>query len=190
MKKGSVVVIGLIAIVAIGIILIFSGIGTYNKLVAQDEKVQTALSQIDNQLQRRNDLIPNLVETVKGYAAHEEEIFTSIAQSRAKLAGAGSMEEKADASQELSGALNRLLVVAENYPELKANENFRQLADELAGTENRIAVARMEYNEAARSFNTEIKRFPTVIFSGIFGFERYDYFEAAEGAEKAPEVKF
>ena len=100
------------------------------------------------------------------------------------------MEEKADASQELSGALNRLLVVAENYPELKANENFRQLADELAGTENRIAVARMEYNEAARSFNTEIKRFPTVIFSGIFGFERYDYFEAAEGAEKAPEVNF
>jgi len=190
MKKGSAVVIGLIVIVAIGIILIFSGIGTYNKLVAQDEKVQTALSQIDNQLQRRNDLIPNLVETVKGYAAHEEEIFTSIAQSRAKLAGAGSMEEKADASQELSGALNRLLVVAENYPELKANENFRQLADELAGTENRIAVARMEYNEAARSFNTEIKRFPTVIFSGIFGFERYDYFEAAEGAEKAPEVNF
>jgi LemA protein len=190
MRKGSVLVFGLIAIVAIGIILIFSGIGTYNKLVAQDEAVQTASSQIDNQLQRRNDLIPNLVETVKGYAAHEEEIFTSIAESRSKLAGAGSMGEKADASQELSGALSRLLVVAENYPELKANENFRQLADELAGTENRIAVARMEYNETARGFNTAIKRFPAVIFSGIFGFERYDYFEASEGAEKPPEVNF
>lgn len=190
MKKGSVLIYGLILVVVIGIILIFSGVGTYNRLVAQDEEVQTALSQIDNQLQRRNDLIPNLVETVKGYASHEEEIFTSIAESRSKLAGAGSMEEKADASQELSGALSRLLVVAENYPELKANENFRQLADELAGTENRIGIARMEYNETVRSFNTAIKRFPAVIFAGIFGFERYDYFEAAEGAEKVPEVKF
>jgi len=189
-KKGSLLVFGLVAIVAIAIILIFSGISTYNKLVAQDEAVQTALSQIDNQLQRRNDLIPNLVETVKGYAAHEEGIFTSIAESRSKLAGAGSMEEKADASSDLSNALSRLLVVAENYPELKANENFRQLADGLEGTENRIGIARMEYNETVRGYNTAIKRFPTVIFAGIFGFDRYDYFEAAEGAEKAPDVNF
>ncbi len=190
MKKGSLLIYGLVAIVVIAIVLIFSGIGTYNKLVAQDEEVQTALSQIDNQLQRRNDLIPNLVETVKGYAAHEEEIFTSIAESRSKLAGAGSMGEKADASSDLSNALSRLLVVAENYPELKANENFRQLADGLEGTENRIGIARMEYNNTVRDYNTAIKRFPTVIFAGIFGFDRYDYFEAAEGADKAPEVKF
>ncbi len=190
MKKGSVLIFGLIAIVAISIILIVSGITTYNKLVSQNEEVQTALSQIDNQLQRRNDLIPNLVETVKGYAAHEEEIFTSIAESRSKLAGAGTMEEKADASSDLSNALSRLLVVAENYPELKANENFRQLADELAGTENRIGIARMEYNETVKAYNTAIKKFPTVIFAGIFGFERYEYFEADEGAQKAPEVKF
>lgn len=190
MKKGSVLIFGLIAIVAISIILIVSGITTYNKLVSQNEEVQTALSQIDNQLQRRNDLIPNLVETVKGYAAHEEEIFTSIAESRSKLAGAGTMEEKADASSDLSNALSRLLVVAENYPELKANENFRQLADELAGTENRIGIARMEYNETVKAYNTVIKKFPTVIFAGIFGFERYEYFEADEGAQKAPEVKF
>lgn len=190
MKKGSVLIFGLIAIVAISIILIVSGITTYNKLVSQNEEVQTALSQIDNQLQRRNDLIPNLVETVKGYAAHEEEIFTSIAESRSKLAGAGTMEEKADASSDLSNALSRLLVVAENYPELKANENFRQLADELAGTENRIGIARMEYNETVKAYNTAIKKFPTVIFAGIFGFERYEYFEADEGAQKAHEVKF
>ena len=190
MKKGSVLIFGLIAIVAISIILIVSGITTYNKLVSQNEEVQTALSQIDNQLQRRNDLIPNLVETVKGYASHEEEIFTSIAESRSKLAGAGTMEEKADASSDLSNALSRLLVVAENYPELKANENFRQLADELAGTENRIGITRMEYNETVKAYNTAIKKFPTVIFAGIFGFERYEYFEADEGAQKAPEVKF
>lgn len=189
-KKGSILVYGLIIIVVIGIILIFSGIGTYNRLVAQDENVQTASSQIDNQLQRRNDLIPNLVETVKGYAAHEEEIFTSIAESRSKLAGATNVGEKAEASSELSGALSRLLVIAENYPDLKANENFRQLADELAGTENRLTVARMDYNETANEFNTAIKKFPTVIFAGIFGFERYDYFEAAEGAKDVPKVDF
>ena len=188
MKKGSILVYGLIAVVAIGVILIFSGIGAYNKLVAQNEGVQTALSQIDNQLQRRNDLIPNLVETVKGYAAHEEEIFTSIAESRAKLAGASSFEDKATASEELSGALSRLLVVAENYPELKANESFRTLTDNLENTENRIAIARMEYNNSAREFNTAIKKFPTVIFAGIFGFDSYDYFEASEGAREVPKV--
>jgi LemA protein len=190
MKKGSIVIIALVVIVVVAIMLIFSGISTYNNLVAQNEIVQTALSQIDNQLQRRNDLIPNLVETVKGYAAHEEEIFTSIAESRSKLAGASTVEEKANANSELSGALSRLLVIAENYPELKANENFRELTYELSGTENRIAIARMDYNEAARKFNTAIKKFPTVIFAGIFGFESYDYFEADESARNVPEVKF
>lgn len=190
MKQGSWVVYGLIAVVVIGIILIFSGISNYNRLVAMNETVQAELSQIDNQLQRRNDLIPNLVEIVKGYAAHEEEIFTSIAESRAKLAGAASFDEKAAASDELSDAVNRLLVVAENYPELKANENFIRLHDDVAGTENRIATARRDFNNAAKEFNTAIKKFPTVIFAGIFGFNSYDYFEAPEAARQAPQIDF
>lgn len=187
MKKGTIILILIIAVLAVVILL---AVSSYNRLVALSEDVETALSQIDNQLQRRNDLIPNLVNTVKGYAAHEEEIFTRIADARSRLIGAGSLEEKAEASEELSGALSRLLAIAENYPELKANENFRQLADELAGTENRIATARRDYNNAARVYNTTIRRFPTVIIANIFGFERYEYFEADESARQAPEVNF
>jgi len=187
MKKGTIILILIIAVLAV---VILPAVSSYNRLVALSEDVETALSQIDNQLQRRNDLIPNLVNTVKGYAAHEEEIFTRIADARSRLIGAGSLEEKAEASEELSGALSRLLAIAENYPELKANENFRQLADELAGTENRIATARRDYNNAARVYNTTIRRFPTVIIANIFGFERYEYFEADESARQAPEVNF
>jgi len=187
MKKGTIILIIIIAVLAV---VILPAVSSYNRLVALSEDVETALSQIDNQLQRRNDLIPNLVNTVKGYAAHEEEIFTRIADARSRLIGAGSLEEKAEASEELSGALSRLLAIAENYPELKANENFRQLADELAGTENRIATARRDYNNAARVYNTTIRRFPTVIIANIFGFERYEYFEADESARQAPEVNF
>jgi len=187
MKKGTVVLIVIIAVLAI---IVLPAIGAYNNLVALSEEVETALSQIDNQLQRRNDLIPNLVNTVKGYASHEEEIFTSIADARSRLIGAGSLEEKAEASEQLSGALSRLLAIAENYPELKANENFKQLSDELAGTENRIATARRDYNNAARKYNTSIRRFPTVIIANLFGFERYEYFEADESARQAPEVNF
>ena len=187
MKKGTIILILIIAVLAV---VILPAVSSYNRLVALSEDVETALSQIDNQLQRRNDLIPNLVNTVKGYAAHEEEIFTRIADARSRLIGAGSLEEKAEASEELSGALSRLLAIAENYPELKANENFRQLADELAGTENRIATARRDYNNAARVYNTTIRRFPTVILANVFGFERYEYFEADESARQAPEVNF
>lgn len=187
MRRGTVVIIVILALAAI---IILPSISTYNRLVALSEEVETSLSQIDNQLQRRNDLIPNLVETVKGYAAHEEEIYTSIADARARLIGAGSMEEKAEASDQLSGALSRLLAIAENYPELKANENFIQLATQLEGTENRISVARRDYNNAAREYNTAIRRFPAVIIANIFGFERYEYFEADENAKQAPEVKF
>ena len=187
MKKGTIVIIVLIAVLAI---IVFSAIGTYNNLVALSEEVKTSLSQIDNQLKRRNDLIPNLVETVEGYAAHEEEIFTSIADARSRLIGAGSMEERAEASDQLSGTLNRLLAIAESYPELKANQNFIQLSDELAGTENRIATARRDYNNAAREYNTTIRRFPTVIIANMFGFERFEYFEADESARQAPEVNF
>jgi len=187
MKKGF---IALIAVGVIVLILIFSGVGAYNGLVAKSENVETQLSQIDNQLQRRNDLIPNLVETVKGYAAHEQEIFTAVAEARSKLAGAVSVDDRADASSELTNALGRLIAIAENYPQLKANENFIQLSTELAGTENRIAVARMDYNEAARDYNTTIRKFPTVILANLFGFEKAEYFEAAEGAQNVPEVNF
>lgn len=172
------------------IVLIFSAIGSYNNLVSLSEDVETKLSQIDNQLQRRNDLIPNLVETVKGFAAHEEEIIQSVTDARAKLAGASTLDETIEGDAELSSALSRLLVVVENYPELKADANFRQLADDLSGTENRIAVARQDYNEAARRYNSAIRRFPTNIIANIFGFERVDYFEAQAGAENVPKVDF
>ena len=179
----TVFIIILVALV----LTLFSG---YNGLVASEEKVNNAWSQIDNQLQRRADLIPNLVNTVKGYAAHEEQILTEVTKARERLMGAGSVSDKADAEEELSRALSRLLAIAENYPELKADANFRQLADELAGTENRIAVARMDYNNAVQSYNTKIRRFPTNIVAKIFGFEKKAYFEVQEEARVAPEVDF
>lgn len=187
MKKGLQGVIALLAIIAVLALFAFS---TYNGLVTAEEAVNSAWSQVENQLQRRLDLIPNLVSTVKGYAAHEETIFTEVTRAREKLIGAGSLSEMAEANQELSGALSRLLAIAENYPQLKADANFRQLSDELAGTENRIAVARMDYNNAVQAYNTKIRRFPTAIFANMFGFERKDYFQAEEGATQAPKVDF
>ena len=178
-------------LICIGIavlLLIINIVGSYNSLVTKSESVETALSQIDNQLQRRNDLIPNLVETVKRYAAHEEEIFTKLAEARAKLAGAGTVAEQAEADAAINSALSRLLAIAENYPDLKANENFIQLQDELAGTENRIATARRDYNESSRVYNTSIRRFPTIIYANILGFDRVDYFEASDGARNTPDV--
>lgn len=185
MKKSTKIVVGIIAVL---VLLVIWGISGYNGLVVKSELVQTAWSQIDNQLQRRNDLIPNLVETVKRYAAHESEVFTQVSEARSKLAGAATVADIAQADAEVTSALSRLLAIVENYPELKANENFIQLQDELAGTENRIAVARRDYNEAARSYNTSIRRFPTNIIAGMFGFERAQYFEASEDARQAPDV--
>jgi LemA protein len=187
MRRGLATLIVVIVIVAV-IALAF--LGTYNSLVSLDENVNSMWSQIDNQLQRRADLIPNLVETVKGYAAHEESIFNEVTRAREKLITAQGVEDKARAESELSGALSRLLAIVENYPNLKADANFRQLADELAGTENRIAVARMDYNNAVQLYNSRIRRFPTVVIAGMFGFEKRDYFEAEEGAEQAPKVDF
>ncbi|NLC63657.1 MAG: LemA family protein [Thermoanaerobacterales bacterium] len=187
MRRGLatlIVVIVIVAVIALGFL------GTYNSLVSLDENVNSMWSQIDNQLQRRADLIPNLVETVKGYAAHEESIFNEVTRAREKLITAQGVEDKARAESELSGALSRLLAIVENYPNLKADANFRQLADELAGTENRIAVARMDYNNAVQLYNSRIRRFPTVVIAGMFGFEKRDYFEAEEGAEQAPKVDF
>lgn len=187
MRNGLKGIIALLAIILIFSMFVFSN---YNGLVSADEAVNSAWSQVENQLQRRMDLIPNLVNTVKGYAAHEEEIFTEVTRAREKLIGAGSLSEQAQADQELSGALSRLLAIAENYPELKADANFRQLSDELAGTENRIAVSRMDYNNAVQSYNTKIRRFPTVIVARIFNFEQKDYFKAEESAKQAPTVDF
>jgi LemA protein len=190
-KVGKQVKTGLKILLVIGIIiaiLVISFIGTYNGLVSRREEVDAAWSQIDVQLQRRHDLIPNLVATVKEYAAHEEEVFASVAEARSKLAGAASISEMAEADAELSSALSRLLAIAEAYPELKANQNFINLQDELAGTENRIATARRDYNQTARSYNTSIRRFPTNIIAGMFGFESVDYFEASEAGRETPDV--
>lgn len=187
MKKSMAVV--LIIVVLLGGLLAYTG-STYNKMVVLNEDVKTAMSQIDNQLQRRNDLIPNLVETVKGYAAQEQKIFIGVADARAKLAGAKTVEAKAGADQELNSALSRLLAISENYPQLKSDANFRQLSDELAGTENRIAVARKDYNDVANIYNKIRKQFPTVIFASMLNFQEAEYFEAEAGAEKAPTVNF
>jgi LemA protein len=177
-------------IVAVVALLAVFGIMSYNSLVSMNENVNGKWSQIENQLQRRADLIPNLVNTVKGYAAHEQQAIQAVADARARLAGAGGPAAKAQANGELNSALARLLVVAENYPNLKADKNFRSLMDELAGTENRIAVARKDYNDAVQGFNTKIRSFPTNIFAGMLGFGPKEYFKAEEGARQVPQVKF
>jgi LemA protein len=166
-----------------------SGCG-YNDLVRGDEAVTAAWGEIDNQLQRRNDLVPNLVETVKGYASHEREVLVQVTEARARVAGAASPQAAMTASNELSGALARLLVVMERYPELKANQSFLRLQDELAGTENRIAVARTRYNEAVQAYNTSARTFPSVLTARIFGFQERPYFEAPSTAREVPQVAF
>jgi LemA protein len=186
MKKWiPVAVIGGVVLIAVLI-----AVTRYNSLVNQSSQVDEAWAQVETVLQRRADLIPNLVETVKGYAAHEKEVIASVAEARAKLSGARGPEQAAAADAQLSSALSRLLVVVENYPQLKANESFIRLHDELAGTENRISTERRRYNEEVREFNASIKRFPSNLFAGMFGFSAREYFQAAEGAEKAPQVKF
>ena len=163
---------------------------SYNKFTTQEEAIKAAWGEVQNQLLRRNDLIPNLVETVKGYAAQEKEIFTRIADSRSKLAGAKTPEETIAAANEQSSALARLLVVVENYPNLKSDANFQRLQDELAGTENRIAVARQRYNERIQEFNTTRRRFPSNVTAKVFGFKEYPYFSAPADAQQAPKVNF
>ncbi|MEW6270504.1 MAG: LemA family protein [Thermodesulfobacteriota bacterium] len=170
--------------------LLAGGCGSYNTLVQQREAIDAQWSQVENQLQRRNDLIPNLVEVTKGYAKHEQEIFTAVADARARLIGAGSREEQIEASNQLSGALGRLLALAEAYPDLKANTQFARLSDELAGTENRISTERRRYNEAVRTYNTSIKQIPTALFAGCLGFRAAEYFEAPESAQGVPRVQF
>lgn len=193
MKKTWIIVIAVVAV------LVIYCVSSYNSLVTQEETVGTAWSNVENQYQRRSDLIPNLVNTVKGYAAHEKETFDAVVSARAKATQMtidieDLTPEKIEAYQKAQGAvgsaLSRLLAVTENYPELKANENFKELQAQLEGTENRISVERRKFNETAREYNTSICRFPKNIVASMFGFEKRPYFEAEEGSEKAPEVKF
>lgn len=180
--------IGIIILILVLFALLF--IPKYNSLVTAEENVDSKWAQVENQLQRRYDLIPNLVESVKGYANHEQEVIASITQARAQMGSANTPEEQAAANDALTGALSRLLVVVENYPNLKADTNFRQLMDELAGTENRLAVAREDYNNEVQQFNKQVKRFPGNLMAGMFGFEQKEYFKAAAGADKAPSIDF
>jgi len=187
-NKSLTIVLGII--LALIVLLGFSGVSTYNGMVTAYEKVESSYGDIETQLQRRADLIPNLISTVKGYMEHENEVIDSITQSREKLLAADNIQEMAEANDQLSAALSNLTVLVENYPDLKSNENFIQLQDELAGTENRIATARKDLNDAVRIYNSKIKRFPGVLFAGMFGFEKADYFQATEGSEEVPSVEF
>ena len=187
MKKST---IAIIVVIVILIAIIAGLVSSYNGVVSLSEEVDNKFATIDTMLQRRADLIPNLVNTVKGYTNQEQAVIDSVTDARAKLAGANSVEEKANADQELNTALSNLLVVVENYPDLKSSQNFIQLSDELSGTENRIATARRDYNEAVKSYNLKIKRFPSNIMANMFGFSAKDYFEASEGSKDVPKVEF
>jgi len=181
-----VIIIALIALLAFG-----QYVGVRNTLVTKNESVRAAWSQVDIVLQRRADLIPNLVETVKGYAQQEQTVYGDIAKARSQLLSAGTPSDKIAANQQLDGALGRLLVIVENYPQLKSNENFMRLQDELAGTENRIAAERKRYNDALQDYNTYIQKFPNNIFAGWAGFKPNEaYFAASEGSREVPKVNF
>src|SRR5579885_2306879 len=188
MGKGLIAVIILILL---ALALFGQYVGVRNTLVTKNEAVKSSWSQVDVVLQRRDDLIPNLVETVKGYAKQEQTVFDDIAKARSALLGAGSPAEKIAANNQLDGALGRLLALVENYPQLRSNENFMRLQDELAGTENRIAVERKRYNDTLQDYNTYVQQFPNNIFAGWAGFKPNDaYFKAAEGSREAPKVNF
>ena len=163
---------------------------SYNRFVGQEEAIKAQWAQVENQLQRRNDLIPNLVNTVKGYAAHETQVFQAVADSRARLAGATTPDQKIEAANQQSAALARLLAIVENYPQLKANEQFNRLMDELSGTENRIATERMRYNERVQEYNTARRQFPANVTAKVFGFKEYPFFKAPEAAQQVPKVTF
>jgi LemA protein len=186
--KSLLIVIGIVIVVFIFLVVPLKNL--YNNLVHLDESVNNSWAQVENQLQRRYDLIPNLVETVKGYASHEREVLTEVTQARASVGGAKTPTEMMQANNDLSNALSRLLVVVERYPDLKADQRFKDLQIELAGTENRIAVERRRYNEAVRTFNQKVRSFPTNMIAGMFGFEKRAYFEAPEAAKVAPKVDF
>lgn len=173
-----------------GIFVVFNLISTYNQLVTLNEQIDAQWAQVENQYQRRADLIPNLVNTVEGFAEQEREIFTNIAEARTRIGGAQNRADRMEAESELSGYLSRLLMISENYPQLRSNENFMALQSQLEGTENRIAVERRRYNEQVRAYNTYIKQFPTRMVASFLGFEPQTFYEADEGADQVPEVNF
>lgn len=196
MKKKTIITLSIIAIL---VILVFAAISTYNSLVGLEENVGKQWSNVENQYQRRADLIPNLVATVKGYAAHESTTLENVVSARARATQVTvdpndltpeKLQEFQAAQGELSSALGRLLMITENYPDLKANENFKELQVQLEGTENRISTERTRFNEVSKDFNAKIRRFPTNIIASMFGFERKAYFEAEADSEKAPTVEF
>ena len=187
MKKSSIAIIVVIVII---IILALILISNYNSIISASEEVDNKFAIIDTYLQRRADLIPNLVNTVEGYTQQEQEIINSITEAREKMVEAASVSEKAEADNELTSALNNLMVIVENYPDLKSSQNFIQLSDELAGTENRIATARRDYNEAVKEYNLKIKKFPTGIIANMFGYKEKEYFQASEGSQEVPNVQF
>jgi len=184
MKKSLLIFLGVVVVI---ILLVGS---SYNSLVSAEEEVEGKLSNIEVQLERRADLIPNLVNTVKGYIAHEKDVIDSITSARENLVNANTAGEMAEANKNLTSALSNLFVIVENYPDLKSNTNFIQLQDELAGTENRIATSRQDYNDAVKNYNKEIKKFPKNILAGMFGFESKEYFEAKESSNNVPNVSF
>lgn len=184
MKKGIWICIAVI------VILLGGAVSSYNGLVGMNEEVHSSWAQVDTQMQRRADLIPNLVNTVKGYASHEEKAIQAVADARSRLLGAQDPSARMQANDQLSSALGRLLMVAENYPNLKASQNFQALQDELAGTENRIAVSRRDYNNVVQQYNAKIRSFPTNLYAGMMGFHDAPYFKADAGAAAAPKVQF
>jgi LemA protein len=192
MGKGLIAVLVVLAVIALIAFMVFGQyVGVRNTLVTKNEAVKASWSQVDIVLQRRADLIPNLVETVKGYALQEQTVFGDIAKARSALLSAGTPQDKIAANGQLDGALGRLLLIVENYPQLKSNENFLRLQDELAGTENRIAVERKRYNDTLQDYNTYIQQFPNNIFAGWAGFKPNPaYFAASEGSREAPKVNF
>ncbi len=187
--KGFLIGLGIVVIIAV--IIVMSFVGVYNAIISKHETITAKWAQVENQLQRRNDLIPNLLNSVKGYAAHEKTVFENVTNARSQWSKASTVDEKVKAAGALDSALGRLLFVAENYPNLKADQTFLALMDELSGTENRIAVERMRYNEAVRDYNVTVRSFPGNVIAGMFGYKpATEYFKAAEGAKAVPEVKF
>lgn len=187
MSKKNGVMIGIIAVIVIISVIL---IGNYNSLVSLEENVDNEFSNVSVMLERRADLIPNLVNVVKGFTTHEQEVIDSVTKARENLLNAKTIDEKGKANNELTTALNGLMVIVENYPDLKSSQNFIQLSDELSGTENRIATSRRDYNDAVKKYNSKMKKFPTNLLAGMFGFESKDYFEVETTKTEVPKVEF
>ena len=187
-KRNLIIALAIVVIILFAFYSFFKG--TYNSFVGLDESVKASWAQVENQLQRRYDLIPNLVETVKGYAKQERDVFVTVTKARSQVGRAGTIPEKIKANNDLTGALSRLLVVVERYPDLKSNQNFLRLQDELAGTENRIAVERRRYNEAVKTYNVKIRSFPANLLAGMYGFAKATFYEVPTEAKAPPKVAF